>query len=64
MAQAIIGGVTRETEHGPTIMPAFGVAYSNLEIAEIANCVTKRFGATPSAITADQVAELRGQASL
>jgi mono/diheme cytochrome c family protein len=63
VAQAIIGGVTRETQHGQTIMPAFGAAYSNLEIAEIANYVTKRFGATPSAITADQVAELRGQAS-
>jgi len=63
VAQAIIGGVTRETEHGQTIMPAFGAAYSNLEIAEIANYVTKRFGATASAITADQVAELRGQVS-
>jgi mono/diheme cytochrome c family protein len=44
-------------------MPAFGHAYSNTEIAAIANYVTKRFGAVPSAITADQVAELRGQAS-
>jgi mono/diheme cytochrome c family protein len=63
VAQAIVWGVIRETEHGPTVMPAFGRAYSNLEIAEIANYVTKRFGAAPSAITADQVAELRGQAS-
>jgi mono/diheme cytochrome c family protein len=63
VAQAIIWGVTRETVQGRTVMPAFGSAYSNLEIAEIANYVTKRFGAAPSAITAAEVAELRGQAS-
>jgi mono/diheme cytochrome c family protein len=63
VAQAIVWGVTRETSDGPAVMPAFGHAYSNLEIAAIANYVTKRFGAAPSAITADQVAELRGQAS-
>ncbi|MDQ7249044.1 c-type cytochrome [Dongia sedimenti] len=63
VAQAIVWGVTRETPSGPAVMPAFGHAYSNTEIAAIANYVTKRFGAVPSAITADQVAELRGQAS-
>jgi mono/diheme cytochrome c family protein len=63
VAQAIVWGVTRETPDGPAVMPAFGRAYSNLEIAAIANYVTRRFGAVPSAITADQVAELRGQAS-
>jgi len=63
VAQAIVWGVTRETPSGPAVMPAFGHAYSNIEIAAIANYVTKRFGAAPSAITADQVAELRGQAS-
>jgi mono/diheme cytochrome c family protein len=63
VAQAIVWGVTRETPNGPAVMPAFGHAYSNVEIAAIANYVTRRFGAAPSAITADQVAELRGQAS-
>ncbi len=63
VAQAIVWGVTRETPSGPAVMPAFGHAYSNTEIAAIANYVTRRFGAAPSAITADQVAELRGQAS-
>jgi mono/diheme cytochrome c family protein len=63
VAQAIIWGVTRETPTGPAVMPAFGHAYSNIEIAAISNYVTKRFGAAPSAITADQVAALRGQAS-
>jgi hypothetical protein len=31
--------------------------------AEIANYVTRRFGAAPSAITADDVAQLRREAS-
>lgn len=63
VAQAIVWGVTRETATGPAVMPAFGHAYSNVEIAELANYVTRRFGAAPSAITASQVAEIRGQAS-
>jgi len=44
-------------------MPAFGHAYSDVEIAAIANYVTKRFGAQPSAITAEEVAQLRDEAS-
>jgi mono/diheme cytochrome c family protein len=63
VAQAIVWGVTRETASGTVRMPAFGSAYSNVEIAEIANYVTQRFGAEPSAITADQVAQLRDEAS-
>jgi mono/diheme cytochrome c family protein len=63
VAQAIVWGVTRETANGPVHMPAFGAAYSNVEIAAIANYVTQRFGAAPSAITAEQVGQLRGEAS-
>jgi mono/diheme cytochrome c family protein len=63
VAQAIVWGVSRESALGPVRMPAFGQAYSNVEIAAIANYVTRRFGAAPSAITADQVADLRKQAS-
>jgi mono/diheme cytochrome c family protein len=63
VAQAVIWGVTRDTASGPVRMPAFGGAYSNIEIAAIANYVTRRFGAAPSAITADEVAQIRGQAS-
>jgi mono/diheme cytochrome c family protein len=44
-------------------MPAFGHAYSNVEIAVLANYVTKRFGNAPSAITADQVAQIRREVS-
>ena len=42
-------------------MPAFGNAYSNEEIAALANYVTARFGSEGSRITASDVAELRKQ---
>ncbi len=63
VTQAIIWGVERKTVAGPVTMPAFGSIYSNVEIAALANYVTARFGATPSGITAGQVAQLRRQAS-
>jgi mono/diheme cytochrome c family protein len=44
-------------------MPAFGDAYSDDEIAAVANYVTARFGATGSSLTAQDVAELRKQVS-
>jgi mono/diheme cytochrome c family protein len=42
-------------------MPAFGRAYSDAEIASLANYVTARFGAQPSAVTAGKIAALRAQ---
>jgi mono/diheme cytochrome c family protein len=44
-------------------MPAFGDAYSDIEIAEVANYVTARFGSEGSRLTARDVAELRKQTS-
>jgi mono/diheme cytochrome c family protein len=43
----------------PAGMPAFGAAYSDAEIAAVANYVTARFGAKASAVTARKVAHLR-----
>jgi len=63
VAQAIVWGVTRQSASGPVAMPAFGNAYSNIEIAALANYVTARFGAAPSSITAQEVAEIRRQAA-
>ena len=42
-------------------MPAFGAAYSDAEIAAVANYVTGRFGSAASHIDADDVANLRQQ---
>jgi mono/diheme cytochrome c family protein len=63
VAQAIVWGVTRQSVAGPVTMPSFGNAYSDAEIAAVANYVTARFGVAPSAITAKEVAEIRQQAS-
>jgi mono/diheme cytochrome c family protein len=62
VAQVVISGTQRHTE-GAVSMPAFGSAYSDAEIAAVANYVTARFGAKGSRLTAQDVAELRQQAS-
>jgi mono/diheme cytochrome c family protein len=42
-------------------MPGFAGAYSDTEIAAVANYVTARFGSRPSRSTAEKVASLRLQ---
>jgi mono/diheme cytochrome c family protein len=59
VAQVVLSGAQRQIAGGHVFMPAFGHAYSDLEIAGVANYVTARFGAKPSAITAQDVARLR-----
>ena len=58
VAQVVISGA-RRTAGGGAFMPAFGQAYSNDEIAAVANYVTARFGAETSKIVATDVAKLR-----
>jgi mono/diheme cytochrome c family protein len=57
VAQMVLHGT--RSDDGRVVMPAFGHAYSDAEIAAVANYVTARFGAEPSRITAKQVAQLR-----
>jgi len=61
VAQIILQGTVRDTPHGKVFMPAFGGAYSDVEVAALANYVTARFGAKPSHISAKDVAKLRLQ---
>jgi mono/diheme cytochrome c family protein len=61
VAQVIIGGAQRHTGNDPSNMPAFGDAYSDDEIASVANYITARFGVKASELTATQVAKLRGE---
>ena len=58
VAQIVISGTRRDAE-GALSMPAFGNAYSDVEIAAVANYVTARFGSKGSRLTAQDVAELR-----
>jgi mono/diheme cytochrome c family protein len=60
VAQIVIAGTKRQ---GAISMPAFGNAYSDEEIAAVANYVTARFGSKESQLTAQGVAELRKQTS-
>jgi mono/diheme cytochrome c family protein len=59
VAQMVVSGALRRTPGGVIMMPAFGQAYSDIEIAAVANYVTARFGAHGSALTAQAVAGLR-----
>jgi mono/diheme cytochrome c family protein len=62
VVQIVVSGTRRQTPVDAVSMPAFGNAYSDDEIAAVANYVTARFGSKASQITAQDVAELRKQA--
>lgn len=63
VAQIVISGMKRTTPEGVISMPAFGEAYSDAEIAAVANYVTARFGGASSNITEKDVAALRRQSA-
>jgi mono/diheme cytochrome c family protein len=63
VAQIVISGTKRHTPAGAVSMPAFGNAYSDAEIAAVANYVTARFGGKGSLLKAGDVAKLREQTS-
>jgi mono/diheme cytochrome c family protein len=61
VAQVIIRGGQRHTGIDAANMPAFGNAYSDAEVASVANYVTARFGAKSSNLSVAQIAKLRTQ---
>ncbi|MGY4282183.1 mono/diheme cytochrome c family protein [Bradyrhizobium sp. LM2.7] len=61
VAQIVLSGTKRHTPDGALSMPAFGNAYTDDEIAAVANYVTARFGTKGSTLTAKDVAGLREQ---
>jgi mono/diheme cytochrome c family protein len=63
VVQVVISGTKRHNPPDAISMPAFGSAYSDAEIAALANYVTARFGSKPSQLTAKDVADLRAQAA-
>ena len=63
VVQIVISGTERHVPEGAISMPAFGSSHSDAEIAAVANYVTARFGSKASRLTAQDVAELRKQAS-
>ena len=63
VAQIVISGTKRHPPDGALSMPAFGNAYTDDEIAAVANYVTARFGTKGSKLTAQDIADLRKQTS-
>jgi mono/diheme cytochrome c family protein len=61
VAQVIIRGAQRHVASAALNMPEFGDAYSDSEIASVANYVTARFGSKGSDLTAENVAKLRAE---
>jgi len=59
VAQIVFSGTRRLTPDSALSMPAFGDAYSDDEIAAVANYVAARFGAKGSSLTAQDVRNLR-----
>ncbi len=59
VAQIVLQGTIRDIPDGKVFMPSFGGAFSDAEVAAVANYVTARFGAQPSQITVKDVAKLR-----
>ena len=61
VVQVLLGGERRGNDPADPLMPSFRGAYSDSEIAAVANYVVARFGSEASHITAEQVAALRQQ---
>jgi len=61
VVQIVVSGEHHGHDLGATQMPSFGPAYSDAEIAAVANYVVARFGGRESHLTARNVAELRAQ---
>lgn len=58
LTMVILHGVTRETNHGHVVMPAFGEQLSNADVATLVNFVDAQFG-SGATTTADNVKKLR-----
>ena len=61
VVQVVLKGTQRPILGTTVVMPAFGGAFSDDEIAAVANYVTARFGSARSHVTNQQVADLRRQ---
>lgn len=61
VVQAILKGTSISIGDRHEMMPAFGSAYSDEEVAAVANFVVGHFGDKQGKVTAKQVAEQRKQ---
>jgi mono/diheme cytochrome c family protein len=59
VAQIVLAGMKRTSPAGVTEMPGFGNAYSDSDIAAVANYVTTRFGSSASTLVAADIEKMR-----
>ena len=59
VAQIVLAGMKRSSPADVTEMPGFGAAYSDSDIAAVANYVTTRFGSSGSSLSAAEIAKMR-----
>jgi mono/diheme cytochrome c family protein len=59
VAQIVLAGMKRSSPAGVTEMPGFGAAYSDSDIAAVANYVTTRFGSSASNLSAAEIDRMR-----
>jgi mono/diheme cytochrome c family protein len=59
LLQVLIHGSQLRTNHGEVFMPAFGAAYTNVELAAVANFAIEHFGGKQGGITPADVAAAR-----
>jgi mono/diheme cytochrome c family protein len=63
VAQIVLAGMKRSSPAGVTEMPSFGAAYSDSDIAAVANYVTTRFGSSAANLSAADIAKMRREAA-
>jgi mono/diheme cytochrome c family protein len=59
VAQIVLAGMKRSSPAEIIEMPGFGAAYSDSDIAAVANYVTTRFGSSASNLSAAEIAKMR-----
>lgn len=64
LVQIILSGFHLSASHGRLNMPGFAAGYANVELADLANYISGRFGAKAATLKADDVAKRRREANL
>jgi mono/diheme cytochrome c family protein len=59
VTQVILGGAKYRIRDQSIYMPSFGAAYSDAELAAVANYVIAHFGGKAGGVTAEDVAKRR-----
>jgi mono/diheme cytochrome c family protein len=59
--QVLLQGASLKTSHETVFMPSFAAAYTDAELAAVANYVIGHFGGKTGSVTAEKIQDARGQ---